>query len=580
MFAQLIKATSCYLFTAMGLYDKNTQNAPSTSVVVPFFILSAASWLLVTVLLFFQSNNLVKGVFFSAGLLSITHLFVLGFVSSVMFGALFQLLPVIFIQKIHSEKLAKYTFAFLLAGMLGLVLSFANQINGWGLTISGVLVNIAVILFMLNIWQTIGRSTENNTAKIYIRTSAVWLVITTLAGLSIAVNFWFPYFSFNHLEFLKIHAHLGVIGWFISLIIGVSCVLVPMFLLVHHLDYRPLNIGYFFINGGLIAGVLAKITSNELLIYVAYISVAIGLILYLKFIYNVYRARPRKSLDLGLQKTMFSFLFLILGMLLAISFIVGYRTKETIFYLAIILIGFVATIILGQFYKTLPFIIWLKVYKPFVGKTKTLLPKQLYDHSILKYQYFAHISGFSLFVISLLFHLTFVYYLSIFLMMIGAVLFLTNVLKVVYHKRKIIEETATHYPEVNSSSAISEENTAPTETDSENPKLQPSFLQEVTEDDIYYKLMEVIDPELFVNIIDLGLVYELDFKPDPLYVKITMTLTSKGCPLSDAIKADINGTLNKYFPGIKIFVNIIWEPAWDMDKVSDEGRRQLMSRTH
>lgn len=563
----------------MGLYDKNTQNAPSTRVVVPFFILSAVSWLLAAILLLFQAKNLVNSIFFSSGLLAITHLFVLGFVTSVMFGALFQLLPVIFIQKIHSEQLAKWTFVFLAVGMFGLVSSFTLDINGLGLTISGLLVNVAVLLFMLNIWKTIGRSTENDTAKRYIRTSAVWLVLTTLAGLVLAINFWMPYLNFNHLEFLKIHAHFGVIGWFLLLIIGVSCVLVPMFLLVHHLDYSPLNQGYYFINGGLFVGVLAKIISNDILLDIAYASVLIGGILYLKFIYLVYRARPRKRLDFGLQKTMLSYLFLMVGMLTAIAFIVGLKTKETVFYLALILIGFVATLILGQFYKTLPFIIWLKVYQPFVGKTKTLLPKQLYNHQIIRYQLYTHSFGFVLFAMGILFHNSVLFLLGVTGLIVGAILFLINMLKVVFHKHKAIEKENPINNENKTVDKLADEEVS-NEVTTETSSTSPVYVYEVTEDDVYYKLMEVIDPELFVNIIDLGLVYELDFKPDPLYVKITMTLTSKGCPLSDAIKADINGTLNKYFPGIKINVNIIWEPAWDMEKVSDEGRRQLMSRGH
>lgn len=577
----------------MGLYDKNTQNAPSTSVVVPYFILSAASWVLVSILLFFQADNLLKGVFFSSGILSITHLFVLGFVTSIIFGALFQLLPVIFIRKIHSEKLAKQVFVLLGLGMLGLVLSFAFSMNGIGLTLSGLLVNIAVVLFMMNIWRTIGRSRENETAKRYIRTSAIWLILTAVAGLLIAINFWIPYFNFSHLEFLKIHAHFGVIGWFMLLIIGVSCVLVPMFLLVHHLDYKPLDRGYYFINGGLILGVLAKLISNDYVMYLAYGLVAVGFVFYLMFTYKVYKARPRKQLDFGLQKTMVSYLFLIAGMVVATAFIVGVRPKETIFYLAIILVGFVATIILGQFYKTLPFIIWLKVYKPYVGKTKTLLPKQLYDHTILKIQYYTHVVGFILFTLSLMLHLSIIYYAGVTLMMVGASLFLVNVLKVVFHKRKVVEEvkqenvseekTDVESQEVLKETIIEEKPedevvSSDSQAQSEVSESAPALTMEVTEDDIYYKLMEVIDPELFVNIIDLGLVYELDFTPDPLYVKITMTLTSKGCPLSDAIKADINGTLGKYFPGLKIDIDIIWEPAWDMEKVSDEGRRQLMNR--
>jgi len=87
-------------------------------------------------------------------------------------------------------------------------------------------------------------------------------------------------------------------------------------------------------------------------------------------------------------------------------------------------------------------------------------------------------------------------------------------------------------------------------------------------------LHQVIDPELFVNIIDLGLVYDLDFsQPDQLV--ITMTLSTPHCPLGEAIEAGIHHVLEPFFPNRKIEVNIVWEPPWDFSMMTDEGRRQL-----
>lgn len=87
-------------------------------------------------------------------------------------------------------------------------------------------------------------------------------------------------------------------------------------------------------------------------------------------------------------------------------------------------------------------------------------------------------------------------------------------------------------------------------------------------------LYNVIDPELFVNIIDLGLVYGLDFSEDDK-IKVTMTLSTKHCPLGDAIKQGVTNVLGMAFPERKTEIEIVWEPEWNFDMMSPEGRRDL-----
>ncbi|MCL6524519.1 MAG: metal-sulfur cluster assembly factor [Thermoflavifilum sp.] len=87
-------------------------------------------------------------------------------------------------------------------------------------------------------------------------------------------------------------------------------------------------------------------------------------------------------------------------------------------------------------------------------------------------------------------------------------------------------------------------------------------------------LHQVIDPELFVNIIDLGLVYDIDFTTNDRLV-ITMTLSTPHCPLGEAIEAGIHHVLEPLFPNKTIEVNIVWEPPWNFEMMTPEGRRQL-----
>jgi len=87
-------------------------------------------------------------------------------------------------------------------------------------------------------------------------------------------------------------------------------------------------------------------------------------------------------------------------------------------------------------------------------------------------------------------------------------------------------------------------------------------------------LYNVLDPELMVNIMDLGLVYNIDFSLEGKII-ITMTLTTRGCPMGDAISLGVKNVLNENFPGREVDINIVWEPQWTVDEVSAAGREQL-----
>jgi metal-sulfur cluster biosynthetic enzyme len=87
-------------------------------------------------------------------------------------------------------------------------------------------------------------------------------------------------------------------------------------------------------------------------------------------------------------------------------------------------------------------------------------------------------------------------------------------------------------------------------------------------------LKVVRDPEIPVNIVDLGLVYDLQVSPEG-DVAIDMTLTSMGCPVQDMIQADAELACMKVEGVRKVEVTFVWSPPWGMDKMSDDGKKQM-----
>lgn len=95
-----------------------------------------------------------------------------------------------------------------------------------------------------------------------------------------------------------------------------------------------------------------------------------------------------------------------------------------------------------------------------------------------------------------------------------------------------------------------------------------------TNETILEAMKIVKDPEIPVNIVDLGLVYKCDVSSDGI-VDIEMTLTSVGCPVQDMIRADVELAVMR-LEGVKaVNVDFVWTPPWTTNKMSEDGKRQM-----
>jgi hypothetical protein len=86
-------------------------------------------------------------------------------------------------------------------------------------------------------------------------------------------------------------------------------------------------------------------------------------------------------------------------------------------------------------------------------------------------------------------------------------------------------------------------------------------------------LKEVVDPELGINIVDLGLIYDLSWDDENNALIIHMTLTSAGCPLTDVIEEQTGQSLDGVVDAFRI--NWVWMPPWGQERISDEGREMM-----
>ncbi len=427
----------------------STQNAPSPSVVLPHFVVGALSFLLATVVMILYAGDLVLPFHLNSKMLTLTHIMVLGFITMTIIGALYQLIPVVMEVKLFSEKMAKATFYLFSIGVLILVINFWEATFGieqnwlW-FEISGTILFVAILLFLINTLISASKSTIKNRGNVFIKTAIIYLLITVLLAITMIINFAHPFLTVSDMNLLKMHMHLGLVGWFLFLVIGISSKLMPMFLIIHKLPEKRLDYSYYLLNTGLILLVVVlSFYPKQWLLIVSGIIMLAGVIFYLSFIRYAFQHRFRKKLDVGMKLTAVAFGILSFVLLAAIVSLVVpgmwglLSIRIEIVYGMSFVFGFLTALILGQTYKTLPFIIWLDKYQSKVGKQKTPLPQDLYSDRVATLHMQTFIVGFVVLISGELIGLVWLIQVAAVLLFITALLYNYNVFKIVLHKEKV-----------------------------------------------------------------------------------------------------------------------------------------------
>ena len=95
----------------------------------------------------------------------------------------------------------------------------------------------------------------------------------------------------------------------------------------------------------------------------------------------------------------------------------------------------------------------------------------------------------------------------------------------------------------------------------------------ITTDQVRSALSDVIDPELGINVVDLGLIYNILIEGNK--ISIDMTLTTPGCPLAAMLAGNVEQALREAFPDADVEVSLVWDPPWSPEMLSEDAKTQL-----
>lgn len=356
------------------------------------YLIAALFFLALTVMFLF-STEAISGHYFQPKILALTHIAALGWGTMIIFGTLYQLLPFVLETSLYSIRLSWLSLTFFVPGVILLVYCFWVFNPGLNMQIASLLIFVAVVIFNLNVFLTVRGTKQKSIVTEFMLTSCIWLSLTVLLGGMMVFNFTFSFLPKDHLQFLRLHAHMGIAGWFLMLIIGVSAKLLPMFLVSKYQKTHLLSYSYYFINAALLLFVLdGYFYGINFKTYVISFLGVLGICFYMAYVYQCVITRIRTDLDLPMLQTLLSFILLALA-ILTLPFVLYYHLKHnvlatnlSVFYGILIFMGWISSLILGQTFKILPYVVWLKCYEHLTGKVKTPLPADLIRNSLLYLQ--------------------------------------------------------------------------------------------------------------------------------------------------------------------------------------------------
>ncbi len=375
-------ASAPMLRAASSVSGPASQNAPSIALPMRFMIFGLLS--LFTGAGFLVARpDVLANYHYGSQILAITHIFTLGFIASIVMGAMYQLVPVALEARLFSERLGRWQFVMHALGVAGMVWTFwifdMKQVGHWGS-----LAGLGIGLFVYNIARTLKRIPRWNVIAWAIASALFWISFAMLAGLYLTAAKCWSFSPFQPMAQMHAHAHAAFIGFFLMMIVGVSYKLVPMFTLSDVQSTRRAAWSIGLLNAGL-AGLFVTVLLQSALKPVFAAVVTGGLVVYGWEMRAILQARLRRELDWGIKAFLLALSLLapVAGLGLFLSWpgvaLTDFTGQMENLYGFLALLGVVTLAILGMLFKIMPFLVWYAVYSRQIGRCKVPSLADLYS---------------------------------------------------------------------------------------------------------------------------------------------------------------------------------------------------------
>ena len=407
----------------------STDFAPPFRLIAPYFILGIFAFVLSVVMLLGVD---IESIFqTSAQTIGWVHLFLLGFVMMIIFGAMAQLVPVVLEVGHFAVDLYYAVYPLLFGGtvMMSAGFLYAPSLLPYG----GLVVLIALLIFVAETLLTINRVKKLNTVISSVIIANLSLLFGMLFGITLALGYAGEIVVDLH-ALLKAHVYLVLFGYVGVTIMGISMVLLPMFWLSHNFSWKPVKTALWLISIGVVLVVVASLSDSRLLANTGYALTLAAYGFYIYQIYLIYKTRVRIEKDIYRDSLIFSYAAFSVALLLGVvSYLVG---NEHLFIASgfLALAGFITFLIIGHLYKIVPFLVWYQRFSPLVGKQKVPMLADMVPRRSARFGFVCNATGVSLSTLAIALADTALFHAGVSFLLVGSLFVFKDILYMINYK--------------------------------------------------------------------------------------------------------------------------------------------------
>lgn len=409
--------------------------APPFVLVAHYFIAGAIFYALSAFLLPFFGAH-IEGYFLSSDIAALLHLYLLGFVMMVIFGAMYQLVPVVLEVPIFSKDFAYVQFYMFTIGIGLFTFALWNSSFVDMLPYGALLMYSAILIFVANIFLTYKNLEKWDIISKFVFASNIFLLIGGSVGFVIALNLIYGFYP-DLLTLVGVHVGTTIFGYVMLTIMGVGMILLPMFSLSHGFSQKPINIAFYSGVSGLALYILSALFALEVFKTISLVLIGISMGLALFQMVVIFRTRIRKQNDFWAKNMIASFFSVILAVIFLLT---AFISADDSFYMLFgftLFFGFFTFFIVGHIYKILPFLVWYQRYSPLVGKIKVPMLNDMIVEKIADIQFWITLLGVVLSIAAMLFGLSTLFQIGTFTMGVGTLLVIYNIYFTLAYKKNI-----------------------------------------------------------------------------------------------------------------------------------------------
>lgn len=322
--------------------------------------------------------ELAAGTYPQPSVVSVTHLFTLGWITMSIMGALYQFLPVALGEPIRSVGAAHLSFALYTPGVLAFVIGMAFHKTPVMLA-GAALFGTAILIFTINLGATLWHATTRDVTWWALASADFFLVITLVLGLALAGNLHWSYLGAARLIALGTHLHIALFGWVMLVVVGVAQHLLPMFLLSHGVGERYAKFSVALLAAGAATLAVGHHGPPFISQWLPALFFSAGLIAFLLQARAFYTHRLRPSLDPGMQSVARALTIIAVALILGIvALFTGFAPRASSAYVLTMVLG-ISLFVAALYYKIVPFLVWFHRFGPLIGKTKMVRVSDIYS---------------------------------------------------------------------------------------------------------------------------------------------------------------------------------------------------------